>query len=67
MVTAKSDVTREEGTHIVTDQNIALCSGRGGSTGAKGEVGLPIPGVVVGLKFKVGYEKVTAEIVRKWG
>ena len=37
------------------------------STGAEGEVGLPMPGVVVGLNFKVGDEMVAADIVLKWG
>ena len=30
-------------------------------------VGLPIPGFVVGLKFKVGDGTVMAYIVRNWG
>ena len=50
LVNTKSDFTRDEVTRLVTDQNAALNSRGGGgekSTGEKGEVGLPMPGVVV--------------------
>ena len=68
MVTTESEFLREEATRLVMDQNATINS-RGGwekSTGAE-EVGSTIPGVVMGLKVKVGYEKVEEEIVRKWG
>jgi len=69
LVTTESDFAREEGTRLVTfevngerwfipvtDQNAALDSGGGRekSTGADGEVGSPMPGVVVGLKVRSG-------------
>ena len=73
MVTTKSDLTREEGTRIVTfevngdrwfipftDHNTDL-DRRGGqekSTEDKGQVGLLMPGVAVGLKANVGDETV---------
>ena len=59
---------REECTHIITDQTPSLNSGGGGkdkSTVAKGGVGLPILGVVVVIKVKSWYDKVSAEIVHK--
>lgn len=35
--------------------------------GAEGKVAFLMPGVLVVLEVKVGYETVTAKIVRKWG
>ena len=69
LVTTKSEFATEYGNRIVTNQNAAL-DRRGGqdkSTGAKGEVGSPMPGFVLGLKVNVGDEIVAAEIFLKCG
>ena len=69
LVTTDFDFERKEGTCIVTDQNsaIGISGGREKSTGYEGEVGLTMPGVVVGLKVMVGDMKFAEEIERKWG
>ena len=69
LVTTDFEFEREEGTRLVTDQNVAIDSsgGREKSTGASGGVGLTMPGVVVGLKVMVGDMKFAEEIERKWG
>ena len=68
-VTTKYEITREESTCLVTNHNATLDSGGGGSRNSQNlrkEVILIIPGVAMGLKFKVGDEMVVEEIVRKW-
>ena len=69
MVTTKYYFVKEEGTCLVTDKNDDLNSKgeRYKSMGSKEEVGLPMLGVIVGLKFKAGDGKAVAEIVRKGG
>ena len=69
LITTKSNFSKEEGNHLITDQKTDLdIRGKGGVEihGIRGEVGSPILGVAVGLKVKVEDETDAVEIVHKW-
>ena len=69
LVTTESDFAREEGTCLIAYHNAALDNGgrRDKYTQAEGEVGSPILGIFIGLKFKVVDGTVATEIVLRWG